>query len=140
MTDSETFPATHLLSIIVQPEGVFGAAVAIIPPVCVFLRRPMMNQDPATSSALPGATAESDKKPRGAVSIIVERCKGCGFCVAFCPSGVLELSTGFNDKGYHHPEVAHPEKCTGCDMCGMYCPDFAICGARLPRSEAERKE
>jgi len=99
-----------------------------------------MDEEQATSAALSGVTEKSSNKPRGAVSIIVERCKGCGFCIAFCPSGVLTLSTVFNDKGYHYPEVAHPEKCTGCGLCGMYCPDFAICGARLPRGEAERKE
>ena len=69
---------------------------------------------------------------KGRVSIIVERCKGCGFCVEFCPTNVLALSSAFNSKGYHPPHVVAPEKCSGCDLCGMYCPDFAIYGQRLP--------
>ena len=66
------------------------------------------------------------------VTINVERCKGCGFCVEFCPTKVLSLSSAFNSKGYHAPYVVLAEKCSGCDLCGMYCPDFAIVGARLP--------
>jgi 2-oxoglutarate ferredoxin oxidoreductase subunit delta len=68
------------------------------------------------------------KRPRGSVLIDIELCKGCGFCIAFCPSGVLEFSNEFNSKGYHPPRAAKPESCTGCDLCGVYCPDFAIFG------------
>jgi len=67
---------------------------------------------------------------KGRVSIVVERCKACGFCVEFCPTKVLALSSAFNSKGYHPPHVVEPEKCSGCDLCGMYCPDFAIYGYR----------
>jgi 2-oxoglutarate ferredoxin oxidoreductase subunit delta len=67
---------------------------------------------------------------KGRVSIVVERCKACGFCVEFCPTHVLALSSAFNSKGYHPPHVVHPEKCSGCDLCGMYCPDFAIYGTK----------
>jgi 2-oxoglutarate ferredoxin oxidoreductase subunit delta len=69
---------------------------------------------------------------KGVVSIVVERCKACGFCVEFCPTKVLELSSAFNAKGYHPPVAVNPDKCSGCDLCGMYCPDFAIHGHRLP--------
>src|SRR6516162_11637566 len=69
---------------------------------------------------------------KGRVSIVVERCKACGFCVEFCPTHVLALSCAFNSKGYHPPHVVHPEKCSGCDLCGMYCPDFAIYGYKDP--------
>jgi 2-oxoglutarate ferredoxin oxidoreductase subunit delta len=65
---------------------------------------------------------------KGRVAIVVERCKACGFCVEFCPSHVLALSSAFNSKGYHPPHAVNPEKCSGCDLCGMYCPDFAIYG------------
>jgi 2-oxoglutarate ferredoxin oxidoreductase subunit delta len=65
---------------------------------------------------------------KGSVQIVVERCKACGFCVEFCPTHVLALSSAFNAKGYHTPYMVHPDKCSGCDLCGMYCPDFAIFG------------
>lgn len=76
------------------------------------------------------ADVKTIKRPRGTVAINAELCKGCGFCIAFCPSAVLESSDRFNSKGYHPPHAVNPDACTGCDLCGMYCPDFAIFGAR----------
>ena len=64
--------------------------------------------------------------PRGEVTIIRERCKGCGFCVDYCPRDVLELSHEYNAKGYHPPFMAQPERCVNCDLCEMICPEFAI--------------
>jgi 2-oxoglutarate ferredoxin oxidoreductase subunit delta len=71
---------------------------------------------------------KKSKGPRGRVIIDIEKCKGCGFCIEFCPTHVLEFSETFNAKGYHPPGAARPENCTGCDLCGVYCPDFAIFG------------
>ncbi|MCK4909253.1 MAG: 4Fe-4S binding protein [Planctomycetes bacterium] len=64
--------------------------------------------------------------PRGKIHIIKERCKGCSFCVEFCPKKVLELSSHYNAKGYNLPEVKNPEACIACDLCTIICPDFAI--------------
>src|SRR5437588_12564335 len=74
---------------------------------------------------------------KGFVAITAERCKGCGFCVEFCPTHVLSLSSAFNSKGYHPPHVVASEQCSGCDLGGMYCPEFAIFGYRYPTSPAE---
>ena len=74
------------------------------------------------------AETKKSKRPRGSVTINVELCKGCGFCIAFCPSEALELSDQFNSKGYHPPRIVSPDACSGCDLCGVYCPDFAIFG------------
>lgn len=68
---------------------------------------------------------------KGKVKILAERCKGCAFCVEFCPTKVLALSPEYNAKGYHPPQVVDIEKCSGCDLCGMYCPDFAIHGWKV---------
>ena len=72
---------------------------------------------------------------KGSVEIVVERCKACGFCVEFCPTHVLALSSAFNSKGYHPPYIVNAEKCSGCDLCGMYCPDFAIFGFKKRRKK-----
>jgi 2-oxoglutarate ferredoxin oxidoreductase subunit delta len=66
------------------------------------------------------------KGPKGIVNIISERCKGCGFCIEFCPIKILKFSEVFNSKGYHPPFVVEPQKCTGCKLCEMLCPDFSI--------------
>lgn len=63
---------------------------------------------------------------RGRVRVIPDRCKGCGFCITFCPRHVLEESAEFNQKGYHYPVAARPEACAACGLCEMLCPDFAI--------------
>ena len=63
---------------------------------------------------------------RGQVVVRAERCKGCGFCVEFCPTDVLALSSGFTSKGYHPPEIVKAELCVNCGFCRMICPEFAI--------------
>jgi 2-oxoglutarate ferredoxin oxidoreductase subunit delta len=60
------------------------------------------------------------------VRIRAESCKSCGYCVHFCPKGVLEVGTQVNSKGYPYVVPAHPEKCIGCAMCANMCPDAAI--------------
>jgi 2-oxoglutarate ferredoxin oxidoreductase subunit delta len=81
-----------------------------------------------TSATAP--ITKKDKKFQGVVVVNRETCKGCGFCVEFCPLEALELEKAYNAKGYHPPFLAKPEKCNGCDMCGLFCPDFAIFGYR----------
>jgi len=66
------------------------------------------------------------KRSQGKVVVIPERCKGCKFCIQFCPLNVLKESTAINSKGYHYPEVVKPEECTGCALCEHICPEFAI--------------
>jgi 2-oxoglutarate ferredoxin oxidoreductase subunit delta len=66
------------------------------------------------------------KVPCGHVRIIEERCKGCGFCVEFCPRHVLATSSRLNSKGYHLPEVTQDSHCLDCGLCMLLCPDFAI--------------
>jgi 2-oxoglutarate ferredoxin oxidoreductase subunit delta len=70
------------------------------------------------------------------VCIIVERCKGCGFCVEYCPKDVLVISEEFNRKGYHPPKVVKSGECVHCTLCEMICPDFAIFSVPLPDAEA----
>ena len=80
--------------------------------------------------------------PRGVVHLISERCKGCGFCVEFCPRDVLFTSTQTNSKGYHLPEIKNDAHCLNCGLCMLLCPDFAIyveeSGVQLPKDGEAR--
>jgi 2-oxoglutarate ferredoxin oxidoreductase subunit delta len=64
--------------------------------------------------------------PHGNIHLIPERCKGCQLCVTYCPRGVLEMSSLFNSKGYHPPQVRDANACVACELCAMLCPEFAI--------------
>jgi 2-oxoglutarate ferredoxin oxidoreductase subunit delta len=64
--------------------------------------------------------------PVGTVNVITDRCKGCNFCIEFCPKNVLESSGEFNAKGYHPPKIANPDNCVACELCQLICPEFAI--------------
>ena len=66
--------------------------------------------------------------PTGQVYIIPERCKGCLFCIQFCPREVLQESAAMNAKGYHYPTVApgKEDQCANCRFCTLLCPEFAI--------------
>jgi 2-oxoglutarate ferredoxin oxidoreductase subunit delta len=66
------------------------------------------------------------KIAQGIVHVIEERCKGCGFCVEFCPQHLLAMSERTNSKGYHPPEVIDDLNCVNCGLCALLCPDFAI--------------
>jgi 2-oxoglutarate ferredoxin oxidoreductase subunit delta len=69
--------------------------------------------------------SESQKK-RFKVEIDSKLCKGCYFCIRYCPSGVFSKSEEIGELGYVIAKVEHPEKCTGCRLCLIYCPDFAV--------------
>ncbi len=70
--------------------------------------------------------ADQIPRPQTQITIFRDLCKGCGYCVEFCPAQVLRISEQLNAKGYHPPEVARPEACTGCQYCMRVCPEYAI--------------
>jgi 2-oxoglutarate ferredoxin oxidoreductase subunit delta len=49
-----------------------------------------------------------------------EWCKGCGICVHFCPTNVLELDE--EDKSV----AVRLDDCICCMQCELRCPDLAI--------------
>jgi len=79
------------------------------------------------------------KVTRGEVCIVADRCKGCGFCVEYCPRHVLVMSDEFNVKGYHPPKVAKPGECVNCNLCEMICPEFAIFSYLVEPGDAPSK-
>ena len=78
---------------------------------------------------------------RGKVHVVEDRCKGCGYCISYCPKKVLAPAEHYNQKGYHPPEVQRPEECVNCHYCESICPEFAIFSVEIPVSpDASRKD
>lgn len=66
-------------------------------------------------------------KIHGAVTVDVERCKGCDLCVTACPTDTLSLKDNeVNDRGYHYAYMSNPDSCIGCAVCATVCPDACI--------------
>lgn len=62
---------------------------------------------------------------RAEIHILKDLCKGCGFCIYYCPQKVLERSDEINAMGAHPPRVVK-EECIFCNLCALLCPDLAI--------------
>ena len=61
----------------------------------------------------------------GRIIIDIERCKGCGLCVAVCPKNGIVISKKSNKSGYFSAQAVNAD-CTGCAVCALVCPDVAI--------------
>jgi 2-oxoglutarate ferredoxin oxidoreductase subunit delta len=69
---------------------------------------------------------EKIKQVKIEIHLIKDECKGCGYCIEYCPRKVLEESDEINAKGVHPPRIVDESKCMNCGFCTAVCPDFAI--------------
>ena len=53
-------------------------------------------------------------------------CKGCGYCIKFCPKHILEMGTERSEKGHFYPVQTDSAACNGCAICALMCPEAAI--------------
>ena len=64
--------------------------------------------------------------PKAEIHLIKDQCKGCSYCIEFCPKKVLEESGEINARGVHPPKIVNEDQCILCRFCTAICPDFAI--------------
>ncbi|MFC2014236.1 4Fe-4S dicluster domain-containing protein [Chloroflexota bacterium] len=61
------------------------------------------------------------------VIINEKRCRGCGYCVQFCPRECLKIySNKISRFGYTMPMLISPEQCNTCGFCAQMCPHWAV--------------
>jgi len=70
----------------------------------------------------------------GKIVIDMERCKGCGLCIAVCPKKSIAVAEESNKSGYF-PAQAKNVGCTACTQCAIICPEGVI---EVLWEEAER--
>lgn len=60
------------------------------------------------------------------ITINPQMCKGCGYCINFCPKHILEMGKERSQKGFFYPVNIDTDKCTSCAICALMCPEGAI--------------
>lgn len=60
------------------------------------------------------------------VRVQVDRCKGCGICLAACPLGILQFTGQYNAKGYEYVRLTDEQGCKSCAICAEVCPEIAL--------------
>lgn len=67
------------------------------------------------------------KNNQGKFYLFPQLCKGCGLCIAKCPTKTLAFG---EELGLYGTPVVQPgnndKECTACGVCQMFCPDCAI--------------
>ena len=59
-------------------------------------------------------------------AVDLDRCTGCGWCVAACPPHVLSLQVLPHRQGRKGSTLHAADACTGCALCERCCPFGAI--------------
>jgi 2-oxoglutarate ferredoxin oxidoreductase subunit delta len=63
----------------------------------------------------------------GKIKIKKERCKGCGLCILYCPSQLIELMPELNKTGFHPANFKDKNgRCKACRFCALICPEVCI--------------
>jgi len=63
---------------------------------------------------------------RGKIKINKHKCKGCEYCIMYCPKKCIELSHEINNRGVQYAVFVDPVECIGCGICARVCPDVCI--------------
>lgn len=76
-----------------------------------------------------GITQEYEK---GSFTLFPGLCKGCGLCIAKCPSEAIFWADVLGVYGT--PAVVSNDKCIACGICVQTCPECAIAVERKKKN------
>ncbi len=63
---------------------------------------------------------------RGRIVIEKDKCKGCEYCIIYCPKKCIEISRDINIRGVNYAVFSRPEACIACGICARVCPEVCI--------------
>jgi 2-oxoglutarate ferredoxin oxidoreductase subunit delta len=66
------------------------------------------------------------KKDAYNVTIDIDKCKGCSFCIIVCPVNHLKFSDSLNKRGVVYAIENSSSECIGCGHCFFMCPECCI--------------
>jgi 2-oxoglutarate ferredoxin oxidoreductase subunit delta len=72
--------------------------------------------------------AITQKHEKGDLTLFPGLCKGCGLCIAICPSKALDWAEVLGVYGT--PSVVSDDKCVACGICQITCPECALAVTR----------
>ena len=78
------------------------------------------------------------KHPKAEIHLLKDQCKGCGYCIEYCPKKVFEESDEINARGVHPPRIVDENRCIVCGFCNTVCPDFAVYVVEKQPEEAHK--
>ncbi|MDY6853695.1 MAG: ferredoxin family protein [Thermodesulfobacteriota bacterium] len=66
------------------------------------------------------------ERSKGEIIIDEQYCKGCAYCLEFCPKDCITKGDKFSAQGYQIPVFENKENCSACMICAKMCPESAI--------------
>ncbi len=60
------------------------------------------------------------------VDVDKTKCKGCQYCLIYCPKHCFKMSEDVNRHGVHYAEFIGKAECISCGLCAAVCPDICI--------------
>jgi len=79
------------------------------------------------------------KERKPVVTLIAEKCVGCGLCEADCPYSAIVVEPRLSSKKFHHVALLDQDRCVGCAVCVGSCGFGALDMPQSPLEDIQRQ-